>query len=200
MKANEVLKILGVCRQTLCNYVQEGKVKVKAKLSKNYYEYDDDSVYALIGEKNKKENKEIVSYSRVSTQSQKKQLDEQKLRIYDSCVARGIVLSKQYSDVKSGMNNERKEFQEMIRRIIKGEIGLVVIENKDRLIRFGFDLLEQIFKYFDCKILVLNDILDNKSYEQELTEDLISIIHYFTMKNYSHRRKLNKLRKEIEKS
>ena len=98
------------------------------------------------------------------------------------------------------MNNERKEFQEMIRRIIKGEIGLVVIENKDRLIRFGFDLLEQIFKYFDCKILVLNDILDNKSYEQELTEDLISIIHYFTMKNYSHRRKLNKLRKEIEKS
>ena len=61
MKANEVLKILGVCRQTLCNYVQEGKVKVKAKLSKNYYEYDDDSVYALIGEKNKKENKEIVS-------------------------------------------------------------------------------------------------------------------------------------------
>ena len=55
MKANEVLKILGVCRQTLCNYVQEGKVKVKAKLSKNYYEYDDDSVYALIGEKNKKE-------------------------------------------------------------------------------------------------------------------------------------------------
>lgn len=53
---------------------------------------------------------------------------------------------------------------------------------------------------FGTKILVLNDVLENKSYEQELTEDLISIIHYFTMKNYSHRRKLNKLRKEIEKS
>lgn len=57
-----------------------------------------------------------------------------------------------------------------------------------------------MFKYFGCKILVLNDILENKTYEQELTEDLISIIHYFTMKNYSHRRKLNKLRKEIESS
>ena len=59
--------------------------------------------------------------------------------------------------------------------------------------------IEKFFKYFDTNILVLNDIVDNKSYEQELTEDLISIIHYFTMKSYSHRRKLNKLRKEIEK-
>ena len=107
-------------------------------------------------------------------------------------------MSEQYSDIKSGMNSDRKDFQELIRRVIRGEIELVVVENKDRLIRFGFDLLESIFNYFGCKILVLNDILDNKTYEQELTEDLISIIHYFTMKNYSHRRKLNKLRKELE--
>ena len=54
------------------------------------------------------------------------------------------------------------------------------------------------FKYFGCSILVLNDSVDNKMYEQELTEDLISVIHYFTMKSDSHKRKLNKLRKEIE--
>lgn len=75
---------------------------------------------------------------------------------------------------------------------------LIIIENKDRLIRFNFDLLEGLFKYYGTKILVLNDILDNKSYEQELKEDLISIIHYFSMKSYSHRRKLNKIRKELE--
>lgn len=57
-----------------------------------------------------------------------------------------------------------------------------------------------MFKYFGCKIIVLNDVLENKNYEQELTEDLISIIHYFSMKNYSHRRKLNKLIKELEES
>ena len=67
------------------------------------------------------------------------------------------------------------------------------------MIRFNFDLLEDLFKYFGTKILVLNDTLDNKSYEQELTEDLVSIIHYFSMKSYSHRRKLNKIRKELEK-
>ena len=59
-------------------------------------------------------------------------------------------------------------------------------------------MLEKFFKYFGTNILVLNDALENKTYEQELTEDLISVIHYFTMKSYSHRRKLNKLRKEIE--
>ena len=108
----------------------------------------------------------------------------------------------------------------MMQMIIRGDVEMLVIENKDRLVRFGYEILEKMFKYFGCKILVLNDILENKSlenkslenkslenksrenksYEQELTEDLISIIHYFTMKNYSHRRKLNKLRKELETS
>lgn len=96
------------------------------------------------------------------------------------------------------MSSDRRDFQELIRMIIQGKVELLVIENKDRLVRFGYEILEQIFKYFGCKILVLNDILENKTYEQELTDDLISIIHYFTMKNYSHRRKLNKLRKELE--
>ena len=96
------------------------------------------------------------------------------------------------------MSSERNDFQELIRRVISFEITLVVIENKDRLVRFGYEILEQIFKYFGCTILVLNDVLENKTYEQELTDDLISIIHYFTMKSYSHRRKLNKIRKELE--
>lgn len=176
------------------------KIKVSHRYNKTFYEYDDDSIYAFLGKTIDKHDRDIVTYSRVSTQNQKKQLDEQKQRIYDSCIARGLIVSKQYSDIKSGMSSDRKDFQEILRRVIKGEIELVVIENKDRFIRFGFDLLEHLFKYYNCKILVLNDVLDNKTYEQELTEDLISIIHYFTMKNYSHRRKLNKLRKELEEN
>ena len=198
MKAKEVKKILGITQYTLYRYLKEGKVKLASKLSKTDYNYDDDSVYALIGQKSQNKNKLVISYARVSTQNQKKQLDEQKQRIYDSCISRGLRLDKQFSDIKSGMSSDRKEFQEVLRMIIQGKVELLVIENKDRLIRFGYEILEQIFKYFGCKILVLNDILENKSYEQELTEDLISIIHYFTMKNYSHRRKLNKLRKELE--
>lgn len=198
MKAREVMKLLGICRQTLYNYTKAGKIKIRSKYNNFFFEYDEDSVYRLLGDPKHNNNKVIVSYARVSTQNHREQLKEQQERIYNSCISRGLQLSKQYSDIKSGMNSDRKDFQEIIRRVIKGEVELVVVENKDRLIRFGFELLETLFSYFGCKILVLNDILDNKTYEQELTDDLISVIHYFTMNSYSHRRKLNKLRKELE--
>lgn len=97
------------------------------------------------------------------------------------------------------MNSDRQGLIKVFEHIYKGEVELLIIENKDRLVRFGFELLEQSFKYFGTKILVLNDTIEDKTYEQELTDDLISIIHYFTMKSYSNRRKLNKLRKELEK-
>lgn len=198
MKANKVLKVLGISRSTLYRYKKDGIIQIKTKFNDNFYEYDDDSVYRLLGDSTKSKNKLIVSYARVSTQNQKKQLVEQNQRIYESCISRGIKLDKQFSDIKSGMSADRQEFQELLNDIIRNKIDMVVIENKDRLVRFGYEILEYVCKCHGCKILVLNDILENKSYEQELTEDLISIIHYFTMKNYSHRRKLNKLRKELE--
>lgn len=168
------------------------------KLPNGQYDYNDDTVYAFIGQKKEKKNKKIISYSRVSTQNQKSQLKEQTQRIYNSCVSKGIKLDEQIEDIKSGMSSDRKGFNYVCQEIIKGNVELLVIENKDRLLRFGYEIFEDFFKYFGTKILVLNDTLENKTYEQELTEDLISIIHYFTMKSYSHRRKLNKLRKELE--
>ena len=197
MKSCEVLEKLGITRVTLCDYVKRGVIKATKKKN-GQYDYDEESVYEFLGMKFQKKNKVNISYSRVSTQAQKEQLKEQTLRIYNSCVSRGIELEEQIEDIKSGMDANRKGFQKVLERVIKGEIGLLVVENKDRLTRFNFDTLEYIFKYYGTQILILNDALDNKTYEQELTEDLISIIHYFTMKSYSHRRKLNKIRKELE--
>lgn len=197
MKAKEVLKILNITRPTLCKYVKLGIIKVK-RLKNGLYDYDEESVYEFIGLKKEKHNSKIVSYSRVSTQNQKEQLKEQSNRIYESCISRGIKLDEQYEDIKSGMSFDRKNFQRLCEEIINGNIELLVIENKDRLMRFGYEIFEGFFKYFGCKILVLNDTISNKLYEQELTEDLISIIHYFSMKSSSHRRKLNKIRKELE--
>ena len=71
MKAREVKKILGITQFTLYRYLRNGKVKLKSKLSKTNYDYDDDSIYALIGQKKQKKDKKIISYARVSTQNQK---------------------------------------------------------------------------------------------------------------------------------
>lgn len=197
MKSADALNILGVTRATLCKYVKEGVIKVTKK-GNGYYDYDDDSVYAFIGQKKHKHNDKIISYSRVSTQNQKSQLKEQTQRIYNSCTSRGLTIDEQIEDIKSGMSFDRTGFDKLCQEIIKGNVKLVVIENKDRLVRFGFEMFEKFFKYFGTTILVLNNDDFNKTYEQELTEDLISIIHYFSMKSYSHSCKLNKLRKELE--
>lgn len=197
MKSKDVLAKLGVTRPTLCKYVKDGVIKVTKKKN-GQYDYDENSIYQFLGLKFESKHKVNVSYSRVSTQAQVNQLKEQTIRIYNSCIARNVVLDEQIEDIKSGMDVNRKGFQRLIERVLKGEIGFVVIENKDRLTRFNFDTLEFIFKYFGTQIVVLNDSIDNKTYEQELTDDLISIIHYFTMKSYSHRRKLDRIRKELE--
>ena len=197
MKAKEVLNVLGVTRTTLCKYVKDGFIKVTKKKN-GYYDYDEDSVYAFIGQGKKSRNTKVISYVRVSTQNQKTQLKEQTQRIYDSCTSKGLKIDEQIEDIKSGMSFDRSGFDRLCTEIIRGNVRIVVIENKDRLVRFGFEMFEKFFKYFGTTILVLNDDKFNKTYEQELTEDLISIIHYFSMKSYSHRRKLNKLRKELE--
>ena len=197
MRCKEALELLKVHRVTLNKYVREGKIRV-TELANGRYEYNDGDIYAFIGKRVEKHGTKVISYSRVSTQNQKDQLKEQTKRIYDSCIARGIVLDEQLEDIGSGMSSDRKNFDKLCQMIFHGDVDTVVLENKDRLVRFGFDMLEKFFKYFGTNILVLNDKLENKTYEQELTDDLISVIHYFTMKSYSHRRKLNKLRKELE--
>lgn len=197
MRCKEALKILKVHRVTLNKYVREGKIRV-TELANGRYEYNDEDIYSFIGKRVEKHGTKIISYSRVSTQNQKDQLKEQTKRIYDICIARGITLDEQLEDIGSGMSSDRKNFDKLCQMIFHGDVSVVVLENKDRLVRFGFDMLEKFFKYFGTTILVLNDKIENKSYEQELIDDLISVIHYFTMKSYSHRRKLNKLRKELE--
>ena len=197
MKANEVLKLLNITRPTLCTYIKKGYIKA-TKTPTGVYNYDEDSVLAFVGLKKSRKNTKIISYTRVSTQGQKSQLTEQTNRVYNYCISKGIDLTEQITDIKSGMSFDRKGFQQLCMEVIQGRVQLVIIENKDRLVRFGYEIVEGLFKYFGTTILVINDEVSNKTYEQELTEDFISIIHYFTAKSYSHRRKLNKLKRELE--
>lgn len=195
MKAKDVLKLLGITRVTLSRYLKEGIILVDST-HKGKHIYNDESVYRFIGVKRKKIKKHNVVYSRVSNPPLKYLLEQEK-RNFDFCTSKGIEILKSYKDIKSGMNFDRKEFNELLSEVVKGNIGSIVVENKDRLCRFGFDLFENFCKYFGTTIIIANDITE-KSYEQELTDDLISIIHYFSMKSYSHRRKLNKIKRELE--
>ena len=197
MKAKEAKKILGCTQVTLGKYVKQGRIRVTVINPWNYL-YNDDDVYAMIGLKKRNRRRQYaVSYARVSNQTRKNDLKEQSKRIYEYCTSKGIDLKCQYEDIKSGMSFDREGFSRMLDEIIKGNVNLVIVENKDRLARFGFEMLEMVFRYYGCSIVVINDSIQNKSYEQEMSDDLISIIHYFSMKMYSHRRKLNHIMKDL---
>ena len=192
LKSKEVKSILNVTQQTLCRYVKDGKLN-PVKLSKTRYLYEEDEVFGLLGT-NQKGNKErmTITYARVSTPKQKGDLVRQNERLYQYTVNNGFELSMQLSDIKSGMEFEkRKAFKKLISLIAEGKVKRVIVENKDRLVRFGFDLVKELFRLHGTEVIVVSDV-ENKSYEQELTDDLISIIQFYSMKSYSNRRKLNK--------
>ena len=189
MKASEVKNVLRVTQKTINNYIRQGKLHPYA-LSKTHYEYDDDEVYALIG-KGKKERK-TVTYSRVSLRKQKNDLESQQQRIYNWAVNNGYKVDMQLKDIKSGMSfAERKDFQKLISLAATGQLETVIVENRDRLSRFGFEMIESMFEKLGVKIIVISNVED-KSYEKELTDDLISIIHDYSMKSYSMKKKLHK--------
>lgn len=189
MKAKKVLKILRVTRPTLTSYVKRGKLR-GIRLPNGTYEYNDSDVYSLA---NLAEERYSVIYSRVSTPKQKVDLDNQEKLLIDFCNSRGVKVYDSYKEIGSGINFDRKEFQRLLNDIISHKIREVYITYKDRLSRVSFEMFKNLFQEFDCEIVVVNDIEDPKTVEKELFEEIISMLHSFSMKMYSQRRK-NKLK------
>ncbi len=185
MKSNKVLKLLNVTRQTLCRYVKIGRVKVK-KLPSGHYDYDEDSVYRVLD--NGFERKTVI-YCRVSTAKQRKDLENQRKSVEEYCSKNGIRVSDVYSDVGSGLNFDRKEFQRLVDDVVNHRVSKVVIAYKDRLSRISFDLFKNLFAEFNCEIVVLNEAEDAKTVEKEVFNEIISLIHCFAMRVYSSRRR-----------
>lgn len=140
------------------------------------------------------DNRKVCIYARVSTSKQTKDLANQIEYLKKYLVSNGLNPELVFSDIASGMNEDRSGLNEMIDQIIKGKISKVVISHKDRLTRFGFGYFENLFEKFNVTIEVVN-LEDEKSFQDEITEDLISVIHHFSMKLYGKRR--NKC-KELE--
>lgn len=183
-EAKEKLHISGV---TLMRWKNEGQIKCM-KLTDRKVLYDLDSI--ITEEKNPKTNKLNVIYGRVSTPCQKTDLNNQIELIKQYMLSRGIAVDEIYSDIASGLNEKRIGFNHLLESVFKKEIDTVYITFKDRLSRFGFDYFTTIFAYFGTKIVILDQKEEtNKTYQQELTEDLIAIIHSYSMKMYVNRRK-----------
>jgi predicted site-specific integrase-resolvase len=130
-------------------------------------------------------NTKNVIYARVSNQSRKKELDYQVKRCEDFCAAKGIIVHKVFKEVASGMNDKRQQLWKMLDL----SPTMLIIENKDRLTRFGFTYLQNLLAKLNCQVLVMNEVKEDK---EDLMKDLVSVITSFCCRIYGLRRAKNK--------
>lgn len=187
VKAADVKRELHITPGTLKRWKDSGKIKYK-KLSDKKYLYDIDSVTDT--DESVSFNQKNVIYARVSTSGQRNDLDTQIDVIKNFMLSNGIKPDAVYKDIASGMNESRKSFSDLLDSIFKREVKCVFVSFKDRLTRFGFEYFKNIFEYFGTNIFVLDETNETpKSYQQEMCEDLIAIIHTYSMRLYNNRKK-----------
>lgn len=144
-------------------------------------------------QKTNEEKKKII-YARVSSEHQRPDLERQIQFLKTNYPQHELV-----SDIGSGLNWERKGFKTILDLVYDKRVQEVVVAYKDRLCRFGFELLEWLFQKSECKILVHhqdNQVHPEHSNEQELSEDLLAIVTVFVAKNNGLRSGLNRRKRK----
>ncbi|MGC8790520.1 MAG: IS607 family transposase [Desulfurella sp.] len=186
MKTKEVLNLLRITRQTLTKYVKSGTIRVTV-LPSGHYDYNDEDVYKIF---NKGINRQTVIYARVSTRKQKQDLENQIEMLKTFCYSNGWTINAVFSDIASGISfKDRKEFFNMLDLVTAGKIERVIISYKDRLSRVGFDLFNYLFKKYNTQIVVVNEIGSKKLDSEEIFGEIVSLLHCYSMKLYSKRKK-----------
>lgn len=183
MKAGKVMEILQISRSTLRRYRNKGILKAR-ELPTGQFDFDADSVYLL---KNGRSKRQTVLYGRVSTYKQRTDLKNQMQELADFARAKGYTVDGVYQDIASGISfKNRRNFFKMLSLILDGKVERVIITHKDRLSRVGYELFEYLFKNYATKIEVVSDEASQKTDEEELFEELVSLLHCFSMRMYSH--------------
>jgi len=189
LRPKEVCQRLGISYATLREYVKKGYIK-PVILETGKWRFKEEDVERLVGIVRKRK---VILYARVSSNTQKDDLInqvkylEENVKDYDQVI----------TDVGSSLNMKRKGFLKLLRMILNNEVSKVIIAYPDRLVRFGFEIIEEVCKAHNCEIVVLNK--EDKTPEQELIEDLISILVSFSGKLYGMRsHKYEKVKKCVE--
>jgi len=181
IKLSEFAKRQSITYRTAQNWYYNGKIPNSYKVNNH--------IYIEINEIEEFINPKIVVYARVSSNDQKDDLNRQIERLKSYCAAKGYIISKVYSEIASGLNDNRKQFNAMLN---DKDVNKIVVVSKDRLTRFGFNFIKLLTKRLNIEI----EIIDQTEKEENLIEDFVSIITSFCAKIYGKRSGKNKI-KEI---
>lgn len=186
MSIGKFAKELGVTPEHVRTMHRTGEV-IPARISeKGTRYYSEEQLRELKNSRTPQREEKVVAYCRVSTKSQKDELEKQVENVKSYMYAKGYSFEV-ITDIGSGINYKNKGLQELITLINSNQVTKVVVLHKDRLVGFGFELIQLLCDLHDVKI----EIIDNseQSNEEELTDDLIEIITVFANKLYGSRSK-----------
>lgn len=194
MKAKEVLQLLDITQPTLGKYCKKGLIRYEiSPVGRRIY--NDDDVYAMMNKGNRRLN---YIYARVSTPEQKDDLSRQVDSLNNFCINNGIQVDGVFKDVASGISfDKRKEFFKLLDDVIEYRVAKVIITYKDRLSRVGFDLFYHLFQKFGTEIVVASQIGSEKLDSEEIFEEIVGLLHCYSMKMYS-RRRVAKIKEVLE--
>jgi len=176
--------VLGVTPKTVRLWEKEGKIS-SIKTEGGHRRFYPSEVL-----KNKKQSNITIGYARVSTSEQKDDLDRQKKILELYCAEKGWECEI-ISDIGSGINYNKKGLERLIKLICLGEIERLVVSHKDRLLRFGSEIIFSICEQHNVEIVIINKSI-NSTFEEELTNDVLEIITVFSAKLYGSRSHKNK--------
>ncbi|EJT6665537.1 IS607 family transposase [Clostridium perfringens] len=198
-KPKEFAELLNISVITLQRWDNDGKLKAfRTTTNRRYYTYEQYLEYTGIHKET--DSRKIVIYTRVSTSNQKDDLKNQVEFLRQYANAKGIIVDEVIEDYGSGLNYNCKKWNRLIDSCMTNEISTIIITHKDRFIRFGYDWFESFLAKFNVEIIVVNN--ESLSPQEELVQDIISILHIFSCRIYGLRKYKKKIREdeEVEKS
>ena len=192
VKIGEAAKLLGVSVQALRNWESEGKIMPSHRTPGGQRMYD---LAELLGTHDK--TYPTIAYARVSSNDQKEDLERQHAVLEAFCNKNGWQ-TEIIRDLGSGMNYNKRGLSRLLELIVRGQMSRLVVTHKDRLLRFGADLIFRICELKGIEVVIINKG-EQPSFEEELTCDVMEILTVFCAKLYGRRsHKSKKLAEEIE--
>ena len=182
-------KVLGVSAQTLRRWEREGKIQSE-RTKGGQRRYDTCSLRPELFRTADETQRKTIAYARVSSHDQKGDLERQKQVLEAYCAAQGWTFEV-VADLGSGMNYHKKGLRNLIENVIDNNIGRLVLTHKDRLLRFGAELVFSICEARNVEVVILNKGEDT-TFEQDLATDVLEIITVFSARLYGARSKKNK--------
>lgn len=177
--------ILGVSIPTLRNWDKTGKLSPSFITAGGTRMYDLATLNLIKGKKSIVPDRYTLAYARVSTQSQKKELENQKELLTLYCSKQGYRY-KLIFDIGSGLNYNKHGLDELIELICSGQIERLVLVHKDRLLRFGSEIIFKLCNIYDVEVEIIH-IGEELNLNKELVKDVLDIITSFSIKLYGKR-------------